>query len=233
MSSLPARIRFARRIAAGDASLHLYAILDVESCQRRGLDTLQVAQAWRDAGVRLLQLRDKQGSDDEVLRSAERIATVFRTEDSFLLLNDRAHLVVRAGWDGVHIGQGDGDVSAVRSQVGGDSIVGLSTHTPQQAESAGREDVDYVACGPVFATSTKLDAEPVIGLCGLQAVRAITAKPLVAIGGIGLGQAGDVRRSGADSIALISALLPQADGPPFHAVQYLGQRVQDFLAALQ
>ncbi len=220
-------------MAVGDASLRLYAILDRESCDRRGLDPVQVARAWRCAGVCLLQYRDKQGSDENVLRCAERIAEVFRTPDTFLLLNDRAHLAIRAGWDGVHVGQGDGSAPIVRAQVGEDAIVGMSTHSPQQAEVADRQDVDYVACGPVFTTSTKANAEPVIGLCGLQAVRAMTAKPVVAIGGIDLLRVADIRRSGADSIALISALLPSQDSPDSEASKLLCERARDFLAALR
>ena len=112
-------------------------------------------------------------------------------------------------------------------------MIGLSTHTPYEAEAAGREDVDYVACGPVFATSTKLDASPVIGSCGLQAARAMTGKPLVAIGGVDLHSAQQVRRSGADSVALISALLPAQDEAAFDTAKVLQQRARDFLAALQ
>lgn len=216
-------------MAAGDPSLRLYAILDAESCARRGLDPGAVATAWREAGVSLLQLRDKQGSDDDVLHSAHRIAEAFRTPGSILLLNDRAHLVQRAGWDGVHIGQSDGGTFQARELAGHDAIIGLSTHTPEQAEIAHQQDVDYIACGPVYATSTKPDAEPVIGLCGLQAVRAMTSKPLVAIGGITLEQAPDVRRSGANSIALISAMLPQGGVTG----DELYQRAASFLRALR
>ncbi len=229
MSDLPARVGFARRMAAGDPSLRLYAILDAESCARRGLNLVTVATAWRAAGVSLLQLRDKQGSDDDVLRSADRISEAFRTPGSILLLNDRAHLVQRAGWDGVHIGQGDGGALYAREVAGQDAIVGFSTHTPEQAEIAHQQDVDYIACGPVYATSTKPDAEPVIGLCGLQAVSAMTSKPLVAIGGITLQQAPEVRRSGADSIALISAMLPQSDA----IADELHQRAASFLRTLR
>lgn len=229
MSELPARVRFARRMAAGDPALRLYAILDIESCVRRSLDPVTVAGAWRDAGICLLQLRDKQGSDDDVLRMADGVANVFRAPDSFLLLNDHAHLVQRTGWDGVHIGQGDGSVSAARELAGEDAIIGLSTHTPEQAEAAHPQDVDYIACGPVYTTSTKADAEAVVGLCGLQAVRAMTNKPLVAIGGITLHRAPDVRRSGADSVALISALVPHSDATN----DDLQRRAAEFLLALQ
>ena len=207
VSELTPRVNFARRIAAGNASLRLYAILDAESCARRALSITDVAQAWRDAGVCLLQYRDKKSTDDEVLRAADAVAKIFRTADTFLLLNDRTHLVQRAGWDGVHIGQTDGGAAAARAAVGEDAILGLSTHTPVQAETAGREDADYIACGPVFATTSKADAEPVIGLCGLQAVRALVRKPLVAIGGISWDTAPSVWEAGADSVAVISGLL--------------------------
>ena len=226
---LSVRERFARRIACGDASLRLYAILDAESCARRGLQLVKVARAWRDAGVCLLQYRDKTGSDEDVLRGAEAIAKVFRKDESILLLNDRVHLLERSGWDGVHVGQGDVPVAAAREQVGESAILGLSTHTPEQAESAGREDVDYVAFGPVFATTSKLNAEPVVGLCRLQAVRALVRKPLVAIGGIGLDTVRGLRVSGVDSVALISALLPAG----VDDANALKQVAQDFLRALQ
>ena len=206
-SEVSVRQSFARRIASGDASLRLYAILDAESCARHGVAPLEVTRAWRDAGVCLLQYRDKTGSDDEVLRAAETIANVFRTDRSILLLNDRVHLLRPSGWDGVHVGQGDMPVALAREQVGDDALLGLSTHTPEQAELASREDVDYVAIGPVFATTTKPNAEPVVGLCGLQAVRAMVRKPLVAIGGITAGRATEVFAAGADAIAAIGGLL--------------------------
>ena len=205
--SFTAREQFARRIASGDASLRLYAILDAESCARRGLSPTDVGRAWRDAGVCLLQYRDKTGSDDDILRAADSIAAVFRAGQSILLLNDRVHLLQRSGWDGVHVGQGDMPVSLAREQMGDGAILGLSTHTPEQAELAGREDIDYVAIGPVFATTTKLDAEPVVGLCGLQAARALVRKPLVAIGGITSSSMPSVLQAGADSVAVISGLL--------------------------
>ena len=207
MSSSSVRERFARRIALKDASLRLYAILDAESCARRGLSLTEVARAWRDAGVCLLQYRDKAGSDDDVLRATDAVANIFRTEQSILLLNDRVHLLQRSAWDGVHVGQEDMPVSTAREQIGDGAILGLSTHTPEQAALASREDIDYVAIGPVFATTTKLDAEPVVGLCALQATRALVRKPLVAIGGMTSTTATSVLKAGADSVAVISGLL--------------------------
>ena len=237
MSDLSARVSFARRMTAADPALRLYAILDAETCRNRGLSKVEVARSWAEAGVCLVQYRDKSGSDDEVLRSTEEISNIFDRRTSFLILNDRVQLLKRCGWDGVHVGQGDMPSKAARDLVGDAAILGVSTHTPDEAEAAAREDVDYVAFGPVYATATKVNAEPVVGLCGLEAARALCRMPLVAIGGIGLSQARAVRSAGADSVALISALLP-ASVPAgqisdFGAAITLADLARDFLAALQ
>ncbi len=182
----------------------LYAILDAESCARRGLPLLEVARAWRSAGVRLLQYRDKQGSDAEIVRNSIEIRRIF---DGFtLILNDRVHLFAETGFDGVHVGQGDAHVTEVRASIGPYALLGLSTHNPEQMAAADALPVSYIAVGPVFATSTKLDAEPVVGLAGVAMARSLTRKPLVAIGGITAGAVGSVLEAGADSAALISGL---------------------------
>ena len=214
-------------MAAGE--LRLYAILDAETCTKRGVAPVDAALAWRCEGIRLLQYRDKAGTDNEVLRTAEAIKDAFRTERSFLLLNDRVHLLKRAGWDGVHLGQDDTSPEQARQEIGDGAILGLSTHSPRQAEAASWKDVDYVAIGPVFTTSTKADAEPVVGLCGLQAVRALVRKPLVAIGGIGLAEAGPVRAAGADCIALIAGLMPAENADAMS----LKRAARDFLRTIK
>jgi len=185
----------------------LYAILDAESCVRRGLSLLDVSKAWRDAGVTLVQYRDKVASDDEVLRNAALLRDVFEGTDATLILNDRVHLFAESGFDGVHVGQGDAAITAVRAVIGPDALLGISTHNPSQFADADALDVSYVAVGPVFATSTKLDADPVVGLEGVALARSLTRKPLVAIGGITAARALSVLETGADSIALISGLL--------------------------
>lgn len=222
------RVRFARRMAAGDASLRLYAILDGESCLRRWLDLFEVASAWRDAGVRLVQYRDKLATKKQVLERALRLRGMFPQGEAFLILNDYPELVAESGFDGVHVGQGDAGVAEARSAVGPDRMIGVSTHSADQALMAGESDVDYVAIGPVFGTVTKLDAEPVVGLCGVQAARAVARKPLVAIGGIGLERAREVRSAGADAVAVISGLLPEEDD----AAAFM-RRAQDFLQRLK
>lgn len=194
-----------------DSIPRLYAILDAESCARRGLDLLAVAETWRDAGVRLVQYRDKPGSDAVVLKNAVALRDVFGSSAT-LILNDRVHLFGGSGFNGVHVGQGDGSVAEVRALIGPDAVLGISTHHPGEVAEADGEDVSYVAVGPVFATSTKLDAEPVVGLEGVQLARSLTRKPLVAIGGISAASAATVLEAGADSVALISGLLDAPEG---------------------
>ena len=207
----------------------LYAILDAESCARRGLGLLSVAQAWRAAGIRLLQYRDKSNTDAAVLSNARAIGDVFASSDAVLILNDRVHLVSSAGWHGVHVGQGDMRLAEARAIIGPKAILGASTHTAIEVEAANHQDCDYIAVGPVFATATKLDAEASVGLAGVRAARALTAKPLVAIGGITRASVAEVRAAGADSLAVISALLPAGvDG-----ANGLKRTAQDFLRALQ
>jgi len=235
-AEISARVGFARGIAAGDSSLRLYAILDGETCARRGLDLFAVASAWRDAGVRIVQYRDKLANPDEVLARAVQLRTIFRSGEgragegaaALLILNDHVNLVEESGFDGVHVGQSDAGITEARATVGPDRIVGVSTHSADQAMRAGQSDVDYVAIGPVFGTSTKLDVEPVVGLCGVQAACAVVRKPVVAIGGITLGRALAVRRMGANAVAVISGLLPEENDRAALIV-----RAQDFLRCLK
>ncbi len=223
-----ARIGFARRIASGDASLRLYAILDAESCARHNLPLLDVAKAWRDAGVQLVQYRDKTAPRHALLQNAVALRKIFPKGEAFLLLNDHPDLVPELEFDGAHVGQGDLGVQRARAQLGRDRMLGISTHTADQALAASATDVDYVAIGPVFITATKPDAAPPVGICGVQAAKAVTRKPLVAIGGIARTQCRQVLLAGADAVVLISALLPQEPG-----ICAVKQRAQDILAGLK
>jgi thiamine-phosphate pyrophosphorylase len=192
----------------------LYAIIDRETLDGRGVGVRAFAEELREGGVRLVQYRDKKNGPQEVLRAASLIAEVFAGVDSALILNDRADLAALLGW-GVHVGQGDLSIEEVRTVVGGSSCVGVSTHNKRQilphSQAQGQDDkfkgTDYIAIGPVFETSTKSDAEAVVGLEGLRQARELTVKPLVAIGGIGLVNAQSVVEAGADSVAVISGLL--------------------------
>jgi len=204
---------------------HLYPILDAELLAARSLSLAAVASELRAAGVTLLQYRDKNGSPQEILRACAVLRKAFSSSPCRLILNDRADLAVLANFDGVHVGQDDLFPEDARRIVGPDRIVGVSTHTPEQVRIADQSCADYIAIGPVFTTGTKLNPDPVVGLEGVRHARALTTKPLVAIGGITRDHARSVIEAGADSVAVISALF--ADG------QTVDHVARDFLARLR
>jgi thiamine-phosphate pyrophosphorylase len=126
-----------------------------------------------------------------------------------LIMNDRSDLCLAAGFDGVHVGQDDLSPEAVRAIIGPERWLGVSTHNPEQLREADLTSADYLAIGPVFATSSKKKPDPVVGLDGVRRARSLTRKPLVAIGGITRANAVSVIEAGADSVAVISGLLPE------------------------
>ena len=189
----------------------LYPIVDAGLLGLRGVGAEDFARALLEAGVTLLQYRDKTGEPQQVLQNAAMIREVFAGTEGGLIMNDRADLAVLAEWDGVHVGQGDLSPEDARRVVGAERWIGVSTHTDEQVRLAELSCADYVAVGPVFATGTKVDAEPIIGLEGVRRARELTAKPLVAIGGITRANARSVMDAGADSVAVISALLVEGE----------------------
>jgi len=203
----------------------LYAIADAEILAVRGVALADFAGDLRAAGVGLVQYRDKTGSPQEVLRAAAILREAMAGSACRLIMNDRADLAVLANFDGVHVGQGDLSPADARRVVGTDRIVGVSTHTDEQVRIADQSCADYIAIGPVFATGTKLNSDPVVGLEGVRRARALTTKPLVAIGGITRSNARSVIDAGADSVAVISSL--------FAANQSPEQVARDFLARLR
>jgi thiamine-phosphate pyrophosphorylase len=203
----------------------LYPIADEAVLGRHNLDVAFFSKELRAAGVELLQYRNKTGAPQDVLRAALVIREVFAGIACRLILNDRADLAVIARWDGVHVGQEDLLPKDARRVVGAERWVGVSTHTDVQVSLADRSCANYIAVGPVFATGTKLDAEPIIGLEGVRRARALTGKPLVAIGGITRENARSVVDAGADSVAVIGALL--AVGEPIEKV------ARDFIEILR
>ena len=171
-------------------------------------------------GITLLQYRNKFGSPRQVLDRAREIKR--RVDRSVrLVMNDRADLCLAAGFDGVHVGQEDLSADGVRRVIGVERWLGVSTHNAEQVKIADATLADYIAIGPVFATSSKVNPDPVVGLEGVRAARALTQKPLVAIGGITRENCRSVIEAGADSVAVISGLLREP-----------GKTVRDFLAIL-
>ena len=125
-----------------------------------------------------------------------------------LIMNDRADLCVAAEFDGLHIGQDDLSPDSARPIIGMKRCLGVSTHNSAQLAEADKTSADYLAIGPIFATGSKVNPDPIVGLEGLRRVRELTRKPLVAIGGITRANARSVIEAGADSVAVISDLLP-------------------------
>jgi thiamine-phosphate pyrophosphorylase len=203
----------------------LYPILDAGLLLRAGLSIEGFACALREAGVRFLQYRDKEAPEEVLLDRAAMLRRIFPPSDSCLILNDRVSLVRSSGYDGLHVGQGDLPPATARAFVGPDILIGLSTHGEAQLLSAGNGPADYIAIGPVFATFSKAVPDPVVGLEGVRLARALTAKPLVAIGGISRANCAAVLEAGADSVAVISDLIPQPG-------ESVGKVVKEFLSQL-
>jgi thiamine-phosphate pyrophosphorylase len=187
--------------------------VDAETLASRGVKLRTFVQELRDGGVRLLQYRDKQGSENGILENAAVISDIFHATPATLVMNDHPALAAGAAWSAVHVGQGDAAVAEARRALPKVSIVGCSTHTPEQVLAADAAGADYIAIGPVFATSTKLNAEQVVGLEGVRRARSLTRRPLVAIGGITPQNAASVIEAGADSIAVIGALIQPGRRP--------------------
>jgi thiamine-phosphate pyrophosphorylase len=195
----------------------LYVILDAALITSSEKDC---AASLAEAGVRLLQYRNKSTSARQYLESSRALAEALRPKRVTFLVNDRPDVAFLAGASGVHVGQDDLDVEQARHVVGSNKLVGVSTHNLEQFECAAASSADYIAVGPVFSTSSKANPDPVVGVDFIRKVRSLTDKPIVAIGGITLEQAAPVIEAGADSVAVISGIL-SAPNPAQRARQYL------------
>jgi thiamine-phosphate pyrophosphorylase len=184
----------------------LYALTDA---RLSGLTHAEQVARLCAGGATLVQLREKHASPLEFYRAAEAALGVARAHGARLVVNDRADIALALGADGVHLGQDDLDPAAARRLLGPQAIIGYSTHGVEQALAAAALPVSYVAIGPVFATATKENPDPVVGLAGVRRVRAALphALPLVAIGGITHENARAVLQAGADAVAVVGALL--------------------------
>ena len=158
-------------------------------------------------GMRIIQLREKLLPSGDFYREAEQAMLVARSHGIKVLINDRVDIALAVNADGVHLGQDDLPVEAARRLLGNNVIIGLSTHNLAQARLAARLPIDYLAIGPIFATSTKDSSNPAVALTGLTAVRkALPGIPIVAIGGINRANRDAVLAAGADAVAVISDL---------------------------
>jgi thiamine-phosphate pyrophosphorylase len=206
----------------------LYAITDRNLAGRQHD---QIVVELLAGGARLIQIRDKEASGRDFLDLARACVKLARAAGARLIVNDRVDIALAADADGVHLGQDDLDVAAARALLGPTKVIGLSTHSLDQYRAALATSADYLAVGPIYATRTKDDHEPVVGLELIRRAREIADRPLVAIGGITLQRAAEALAAGADSIAVISALYPRliSDRP---ATESIGDRTRTLLRAL-
>ena len=188
--------------------LTLPKIYPITDRQLSGLSHAEQAQRLIDGGATLIQLREKHLPPIDFLREAEAAVKVADNNRVTLIINDRVDIAMSLGARGVHLGQDDLPVQAARRLVREDVLVGFSTHTQEQMEAAVRLPIDYVAFGPIFATRTKPDHDPTVGLAQLRAAKNIAGTlPLVAIGGITAANVLAVLDAGADSAAVVSAVV--------------------------
>ena len=178
----------------------------------RGRPLADVVRAAVAGGVTCVQLREKEASAREFAVAARELLALLRPLGVPLIVNDRIDVALAAGADGVHVGQQDLSVADARRLGPPGWIVGVSADSVADAARAERDGADYVGASPIFATPTKADHAPPLGLAGLRALRAATKLPLVAIGGIHVGNARETIRAGADGLAVVSAIVA-ADDP--------------------
>jgi thiamine-phosphate pyrophosphorylase len=187
----------------------LYAIVDPLDT---GRDPVALGEALLTGGARFLQLRLKDATDRALLAVARALVPLARRAGARLVVNDRPDVARAAGADGVHLGQDDLPIAAARAVLGPGALVGVSTHDPEQARAAAVAGADYLGVGPVYATTSKVNALAPRGLDLVAAVRAVVPdRPLVAIGGITPETAAAVRAGGADAVAMIGALVRAPD----------------------
>jgi thiamine-phosphate pyrophosphorylase len=199
----------------------LYAILDPSLLSA---PLVPFAENLAAVGVRLIQLRDKKGSPREVFTQARELSRVLLPAGVRFIVNDRPDIAAISGASGVHVGQQDLPVEDARRIVGASHWVGVSTHNSQQLREAVATSADYIAVGPIFPTTTKANPDPVVGVALVREARALTQKPIVAIGGITLENAPQVFAAGADCVAVVRDLIAAPDP---------AKRAREFLAVAE
>ena len=194
----------------GPIDYALYLVTDRSLA--RGRATAEIVREAVAGGVTCVQLREKNCSTREFLAEARAVQAVLRGTGVPLIINDRVDIALAVGAEGVHLGQQDMDLTDARWLGPPKWIIGVSAESLADAMRAEQDGADYIGVSPVFATPTKTDTAPPLGLAGLRAMRAAVKIPLVAIGGIQLQNAREVMRAGADGLAVVSAIVA-ADSP--------------------
>jgi len=185
-----------------------YPVLDTEILSHRGMNATEAAETILEGGARILQFRHKGFFSRDVFETATRVAALCGEANAVFVMNDRADIAMLLA-AALHLGQDDLDPADARKIMPPSAIIGLSTHNERQLRAGDREAVDYLAIGPIFPTGSKQNPDPVVGVDALRSLRAVTEKPLVAIGGIARRKALAVFEAGADSVAIIGDLYPE------------------------
>jgi thiamine-phosphate pyrophosphorylase len=207
------------------AAARLYLVCD---SRPRGCDLPELVRAAVAGGVDVIQLRDKQLADDELTAVAHATAALCARLDALMIVNDRPHVALAAGADGVHVGQDDMPVAAVRALVGADMLVGLSTHASSEIDTLDAELVDYIGVGPVHATPTK-PGRPAVGLQLVRHAAASSPVPFFAIGGLNADNVGAVLEAGAERVCVVRAIADTED--PERAARALRVQIDTRVAA--
>lgn len=206
--------------------LSVYLVTDPALCAGHGLERT-VMDAVR-GGATLIQLRDKHATDAELIQIARRLKQAMASTDVPLVINDRVAVAEASGADGVHLGQDDGDVAEARRRLGATAIIGLSVQNLRQLNELDTASLDYLGLGPVFVTATKRDHAAPLGFDELTRLVAASPLPCVAIGGLKAEHSAQLRQSGADGLAVVSAICGQPD--PQAATRALVKAWQDLQA---
>jgi thiamine-phosphate pyrophosphorylase len=196
----------------------LQAIVDVDVASAAGWTAIDLARAYLNGGARFLQLRAKTLGSSPFLDICDAVVALGREAGAIVIVNDRVDLARLSGASGVHVGQDDLPVAEARALLGTDAIVGFSTHSVAQIETALAYPATYIAVGPVFGTRTKDTGYDAVGLqLVAEAVRLCGERPVVAIGGVTLANAPTAIQAGAACVAVIGDLL--AGGKPEERVR--------------
>ncbi len=188
--------------------LRLYLVAGSQDAPQGLLETIEAALA---GGVTAVQLREKTGSDREILATADRIRELCLEHDAAFFLNDRLDLALASSANGVHLGVDDLSIPATRRIAGSDFVIGFSPETDLGARSARIEGASYLGVGPLFGTRSKHDAGPAIGVSVMKRRIEVSGLPVIGIGGIDAGNAGSVIEAGASGVAVMSAILNATD----------------------
>ena len=171
-----------------------------------------------ESGIKIIQYREKNLTRQEILKTAKKLKTLTKKHNALLIINDHPKIAEQIGADGIHLGQTDTNIKEAKKIFSG-KIIGISAKTIKQAKQAEKDGATYLGIGPVFTTPTKKDAGPGIGLETLKQIKQNTTLPIVAIGGITKTNAKQVLNAGADSIAVISAIIGKDIKKETHELQ--------------